>query len=373
MATLAAASRISWRSIDRALGAENLQPGQAPNPPSTNAGFLRPEAYLGIVLLTNEDDCSAPPNTQLYSLNGNQQNVMNPLGPIQNYRCNQWGHLCTDPGSGMVMMPPLQPPADATMSGGTPLLNMTDCMSNDTGSGLLTPVSQFINDIKALKQLPDDQILVAAIAAPETPYGVAWLPESGGQNTQPGELWPTILNSCGEKGGKFTNPMATINPTDGSFGDPGVRIAQFVHGFQNSVLASICDKDYSQSMMQIATKLGQLITPPCITGVLQQDAAGLPACSVVEHLTDSQGVKKDIALPNCASSGANPAQCWKMIRQRHGLHERQPDDGDRHRECQPAERGQHDRLLALPPRRGRLGLQVRCRQRGPRLPPLISS
>jgi hypothetical protein len=66
-------------------------------------------------------------------------------------------------------------------------------------------------------------------------------------------------------------------------------------------------------MQAIATKLGQLITPPCITGVLQVDPAGLPACSVVEHLTDSQGVKKDIALPNCGSSGANPAQCWKMI------------------------------------------------------------
>ena len=28
--------------------------------PATNAGFLRPDAYLGIVILTNEDDCSAP-------------------------------------------------------------------------------------------------------------------------------------------------------------------------------------------------------------------------------------------------------------------------------------------------------------------------
>ena len=42
-------------SIDRALGADGLGP-----PPSTNAGFLRPDAYLGIVMLTNEDDCSAP-------------------------------------------------------------------------------------------------------------------------------------------------------------------------------------------------------------------------------------------------------------------------------------------------------------------------
>jgi hypothetical protein len=293
-------------SIDRALGGDGQQP-------STNANFLRPEAYLGIVILTNEDDCSAPTNTQLYSLNGGQQNAANPLGPIANYRCNQWGHLCTDPATGAVEMPPPQPPGDAVMTGGTPTLLMTDCMSNDTGSGLLTPVSQFISDIKSLKGASaDDQILVASISAPASPYTVAWLPESGGTNTQPGEVWPTIEHSCGAAGGDDVNPLATMNPTDGSFGDPGVRIAQFVNAFPNSVLASICDASYARSMTLIATKLGQLITPPCITGTIQLDSGGQPMCSIVEHLQDSQGNKQDISLQNCAASGANQGQCWKL-------------------------------------------------------------
>ena len=47
-------------SIDRALGADGLGPA-----PSTNANFLRPNAYLVIMMLTNEDDCSAPANTEL--------------------------------------------------------------------------------------------------------------------------------------------------------------------------------------------------------------------------------------------------------------------------------------------------------------------
>ena len=304
-------------SIETALGAVNLQPGQTPNPPSTNNGFLRPEAYLGIVMLTNEDDCSATPPTQLYSLNvggSNQQNIANALGPIQNYRCNQWGHLCTEPG-GNVEMPPLQPPANAMSNEGLPTLDMTNCMSNDTGSGLLTPVSQFINDIKALKTSPDTQILVASISAPPTPYTVEWIPESQGQNTQPGELWPQIQHSCGAKGGDDVNPEITDptqNPTDGSFGDPGVRIAQFVNAFKNSVLASICDSDYGASMNAIATKLGQLITPPCITGLLQQDSQGQPLCSVVENLTDSSNVMKHIALQNCAET-TNTTQCWKLV------------------------------------------------------------
>jgi hypothetical protein len=293
-------------SIDRALGGDGQQP-------STNANFLRKDAYLGIVILTNEDDCSAPANTLVYSLDGGKQNVANPRGPIANYRCNQFGHLCTDPGNGQVMMPPLQPPADHQMTGATPTLNMTDCMSNDTGSALLTPVSQFISDIKALKTDADNQILVAAIAAPVTPYTVAWLPQVGGQDTQPNEVWPVIEHSCGAKGGDDVNPdPSTVNTTDGSFGDPGVRIAQFVNSFPNSVLASICDPSYAGSMKAIATKLGQLITPPCITGTLQLDSGGLPMCSITEHLTDSQGMKKDIPLSNCAKSGANPAQCWTV-------------------------------------------------------------
>ena len=103
-------------SIARALGADG-----APAPAS-NAGFLRPDAQLAIIVLSNEDDCSAPANTQLYSLNGGQQNLANQLGPIANYRCNQFGHLCVDPSpaaAACLTEPPLQPPRDvqATASG----------------------------------------------------------------------------------------------------------------------------------------------------------------------------------------------------------------------------------------------------------------
>ncbi len=61
-------------SISRALGADGSPA------PSSNAGFLRPDAQLAIIVLSNEDDCSAPVNTQLYSLNGGQQNIANPAG-----------------------------------------------------------------------------------------------------------------------------------------------------------------------------------------------------------------------------------------------------------------------------------------------------
>jgi hypothetical protein len=239
-------------SIDRALGADGQFPG-------TNAGFLRPNAYLVIVMLTNEDDCSAPANTELYSLNGGMQNIANPLGPIANYRCNQWGHLCTDPGTGQVEMPPLTPPSDAQGTSTAPTLDLTNCTSNDTTSGLLTPVAKFVSDIKALKPDPDKQIIVASIAAPATPYTVLWLPPSGGQSAKPGELWPELEHSCGPKGGDDVNPEATQNPTDESFGDPAVRITQFVQAFPNGVQGSICDLSFATTMNAVASKIGQLI------------------------------------------------------------------------------------------------------------------
>ena len=251
-------------SIDRALGADGMGPF-----PSSNAGFLRPNAYLVIIMLTNEDDCSATPPTTIYSLNGYQQNIANPDGPIANYRCNggpRGAHYCQDPANNdMWMIPPLNPPADAQGSAAAPTLDLANCIDNEqppmgTGTSALTPVSQFISDIKALKPDPDNQIVVAAIAGPATPYTVAWMPPAGGQSTQPGELWPGVLHSCGAKA-YGVSPKATQNPTDGTFADPGVRIAQFANAFPHSAVGSICDASYAGVLGSVASQIGQLITP----------------------------------------------------------------------------------------------------------------
>ncbi len=364
-------------SIDRALGSDSFDGNGNPQPPSTNVGFLRPEAYLGIILLTNEDDCSASPGSTIYSLNGGSQNIANPDGPIANYRCNggpRGAHLCQDPANGNAMIvPPLAPPGDVQMTGAIPTLNLTNCVDNETGSSALTEVTQFVNDVKRLKTDPDNQILVAAISAPPAPYAVEWLPESGGINTQPGEIWPQVEHSCGEAGDlatTFVNPMATQTPADGSFGDPGVRIAQFVNSFQNSVLASICDASYATSMNAIATKLGQLITPPCITGTIQQDAIG-PADLLGRRAPDRHAEQQERhrdpelqrerqhapLLDDDDRWDGRRADLQRLAAQRDGP----PRDQQQLRE-------QHGRLFDLPHGSCHLGLPLRCQQHGSRLP-----
>lgn len=288
-------------AIDRALGAG----GQAP--PSSNVGFLRPDAYLGIIILANEDDCSAPAGTTLYSLNGGPQSITNPLGPVAKYRCNELGHLCKD-ASGKSVMPPL---ASSDASGSPPMVTLTDCTSNDTASTLLAPVSTFIQHIKALKRDPDNQISVATIAAPAEPYTVEWVPPTPPPSGTAGEIWPQIMHSCGAKGGDGVNPFAVQATTDGSFGDPAVRLTQFALGFSNHLVASVCDPSYAQAMTAVATKLGGLMRGPCLAGRIQALPSGLPSCTVTNHLIDSSGKTADVPVQSCDANGAQ-APCWNL-------------------------------------------------------------
>jgi hypothetical protein len=296
-----------------ALGADNIQAG-TPTPPPTNIGFLRPDAYLAIIFLANEDDCSAPASTELFSLNGGQQNLANPLGPISHYRCNRYGHLCNDPSSAnptAFISPPLTPPSDAQGTAAAPTLNLTGCKDNDTATGFLTPVSDLVSDIKALKADPDDQILVAGIIVSPTPYAVAWFPEQEGENTQPGELWPEVMHACGAQGGDDVNPAGSFT-TDGSFGDPGLRESQFLKAFPNSVQASLCDPSYAASTTAIATKISQFPGPPCITGEIQRKADGELNCTGSAAVQNASGVSQTETYPNCADT-QNAAPCFSMV------------------------------------------------------------
>ena len=234
-------------SVARALGADGAPP------PAQNAGFLRLDAELAIFLLTNEDDCSAPANTTLYSLNGGPQSLANPLGPIQNYRCNQFGHLCQDPTGpqpNSLLAPPLDVPEDAT--GSQPELPLTACVSDDGPGGMLTPLATFVSQIKALKADPS-RIVVGTLIGPPTPYVVTWVPASSAPAGTSGQLWPFAMHSCGGPGyGLAPGAQASTD----SFGDPGVRVNQWVQAF-GGVTGSVCDASYGGTLGSFAAAIAQ--------------------------------------------------------------------------------------------------------------------
>jgi hypothetical protein len=202
-------------SVLRALGADG-RPA-----PVENFGFLRANALLQVVLLTNEDDCSAPPDSDLFDTTS--QLVTDPLGPLQSYRCNEFGHLCGG-------HPPPRTPAGPTDLSGT-------CVSAEDGR--LLRVADVLTALKGVKSNPA-QLLVSVIAGPTTPYIVTSAPASVMADPSP---WPVIEHSC--------------TAADGTYADPAVRLKQWANGFGgNGLFENICGGDLTPVANQLAKALG---------------------------------------------------------------------------------------------------------------------
>jgi len=210
----------------RALGADG-RPA-----PLENQGFLREDAYLVIIMLTNEDDCSAPAST-FYDTTTNA-NLASPLGPAQNFRCNEFGHLCNG----------VKPPRLAPNGSVDDAVTLDGCVSAES-AGMLIPVGDVVAALRTVKPFPDQQIVVAAIAGPPAPYTVRWHAPYVGTDTGP---WPHMTHSC--------------NGTDGSFADPSVRIAQWAGSYgDNGIFLSICDTNWAPSLDRIAALLSPSAMP----------------------------------------------------------------------------------------------------------------
>jgi hypothetical protein len=268
-----------FESVLRALGADGAMA------PPQNANFLRPDAYLAIVMITNEDDCSAPPNSELF--NATTGMLSDPLGPLQSYRCNQYGHVC-GPNN---QAPPRTPVGQQDLG-----------MCTSAEDGRLLKVKDVVAAMKGLKADPN-KVLVAAIAAPPTPYVVD---NYSDPITTLGEVWPEVRHSC--------------EAADHTYGDPAVRIKEWVDAFgPNGVFETICKDNFRDSLQVIAQKIGQKIGSPCVNGVVLDNTgatwnpgdANPPDCTVVDHKTTQGGVV-DSNLPHCDNNTAGATECWAL-------------------------------------------------------------
>jgi hypothetical protein len=275
-----------FESVLRALGADG---GKAPD---QNAGFLRDDAYLAVILITNEDDCSAPPDSDLFS--SDSATIDSPLGPLQSYRCNEFGHLCGG------KPPPRQPPGEVDLTG--------TCVSAEDGR--LLRVADVVAALKSVKTDPS-KILVAAIAGPPKPYKVNVGPSQVKGDTS---QWPYVEHSC------------THTETDGTltYADPSIRIAQWVQAFgANGLFEEICNDTFEMALNGIANEIGKKIGSPCVTGFIldsqgqpwnENSPTDIPRCTVVDHTTNPQGTVIDTTLPACPdmASRTGATQCWYL-------------------------------------------------------------
>jgi hypothetical protein len=264
-----------FAAITRALGVDG-RPA-----PLENQGFLRPDAYLAIVLITNEDDCSAHPGVALYDV-VNNSNLASPLGPPSNFRCNEFGHLCGG----------ARPNRHAPNNSTADTVSYADCTSNDADEFLLS-VRETADRLKALKA-DDGQVMVAAIAGPSSPYTVTWR-EPSFPDTSCGAAscpWPVIGHAC--------------TGADGNFADPAIRINELVGAFgANGLSLSICAGDYSPALASIAGDIVQYVNQPCIRGtVALQPGTTRADCTVTDNATGT-------SIPSCADTGGT-GPCWHL-------------------------------------------------------------
>jgi len=203
----------------------NINPGFLRNGDPCKAG--RDDAILGVLFITDEDDCSAA-NQQVFD--PSQQGLNDPLGPLTSFRCFEFGVQCTCPG---------KPKCDRFTQG-----PRTNCKP---GGQYLHKVDNFISFFKNLKKYPvkdgsgkcvakanPHRVVMAAIAGPT---GIRPYIERNGKVTTNAQkkghvtvgvtgTYPTLKPSCSiNMGGKDNQAV------------PAVRVQALVHAFAHKLTA----------------------------------------------------------------------------------------------------------------------------------------
>jgi len=230
-----------------------------------NAGFVRPEANLAVVILSDEDDCSAL-DPALFSPESPA------LGALHSFRCFRFGVECAQ---------------DTSAIG-----RKTDCRPR-AGSPYVEDVAPFVELLYAIK--PDPRmVMVSGIVGDPTPVEVALRPPPGA-----GADVPTLVPSC-----TGTTTAA----------DPAVRLDAFISAFApRGTLTSICHDDVSDPLASIATTTKRLMNDPCLDTALLADAddhaPGVqPSCEVVD-LRDA-APDAPLLIPPCDSSSTD---CFELV------------------------------------------------------------
>jgi hypothetical protein len=205
-----------------------------------NAAFLRKDAYLAIIIIADEDDCSAV-NSAVFD--PNDTSLTGTLGPLESFRCTEFGITC-DQGN-------------LTRAAA----DYTGCVPR-TDSPYIRNPQDYVNFVKGLKDDPNLIIVSGIIGNPE-PVRVSIVDGK-----------PKLSASC----------SSTANGT----ADPAVRLKYFLDQFPGSTFTSICNNDLSAALTKIAEALARIIGNPCLEGdISDQDlnpnAPGLQIeCSVAD-------------------------------------------------------------------------------------------
>jgi len=255
-----------------------LQPGK-------NPGFYRPGAYLAVIVIADEDDCS----TEMGAMFGDPTAGLNsPLGPRTSFRCFEFGVKCdNDPN----------PRAFGTK---------TNCKPNPN-SQYMFEVDKYITFLKNLKEDPQLVIVAGIVGIDDDMHTVV---------VGPDPMTPT--NPSVEKSCFLVDPN---DPNDGAA--PPIRLAEFLRNFANrNSQTSICQASLQDALRNIAELLRAAIGNPCLsrqpadknpmTACNRTTGAGCEyECSVMDVRNPNSDNRTESVIPACDQNG-NMAPCWHI-------------------------------------------------------------
>ncbi len=244
-----------------------MQAALSNNP--ANAGFLRQDALLAVIFLTDEDDCSITDPA-----------ILGPAGPmfgdLQSFRCTRFGVTCAVGG---------QTP-DAMNAVGA-----KDQCTASTTSPFMDSVAGYRNFLVGLKADPT-HVLVGGIMGEPQPVATELRTLNGVES-------PALAHSCSYIGSTGSDEVA----------DPAVRLATFFGLFPDrSVLSTICQPDLSGALTDIGRLVVRTVGNPCLTvSLFDVDPAtpGVQEDCVVEDTINNTTIT---AIDKC---GAAP--CWRLV------------------------------------------------------------
>jgi hypothetical protein len=235
---------------------------------NVNPDFLRNEALLAVVFITDEDDCSAA-RTEIYNTKDFS------FGPA-NFRCFEYGISCAGTPGDQIREPG---PRDSCAPAGNYLKPVTASQAGASGES-------YEEFFKRLKTRSDGRprpgrVIMSALAGPPTPVAVG-IAEGVGPQGGPG---PDLKPSCeGRRSAEDDSPEAF----------PAIRINALMRSFSaadNEVpgkLTKICpenegDDNFRRALSEIGDRIRAALGRQCITAPLFRQGGGL-ACAANEDL-----------------------------------------------------------------------------------------